>query len=252
MFVILAFFFSACSHRIPGALKRPQDLKVSADAGALLSVLETQNFKLKTLKGTGRITFQENEKNTLSSRMAWVVSTPDRLRIALQNIYGQPLASAACDGHWLYLYSHIQGRYYKQRASSAILKHLLPMSITAADVVRFLAGRIPVRDYLSAGVETPRSENGFLLILKNRHGNIVEKVYFDKNKRHVYGVELFRFDGSLDYRVKFHGNQVTNGYQMPSRLVFSNTKGTGFELDIDRCWTDIRVSSSIFVLAPPE
>ncbi len=63
---------------------------------------------------------------------------------------------------------------------------------------------------------------------------------------------MFDAAGTLAYRVEFDGFQTLNGYRVPSRLIVSNNDGLGFHLDVDRYWTNMSVSPSVFVLTPPE
>jgi len=250
--MFFAFFCMACSNLASRVPPGPKDLKVSFEARELLSVLENQNYKLETFKGTGRITFREDEKNDLSARVAWVGAVPGKLRIVLRSVSGQPMASMASDGEWVYFFSHAQGKYFKKRASTTLLQRFLSVSITPDDVVYILAGRVPVNEHSFATVRTDRLDKGCILVLESAWGNAVEKIYFEDNKKDVRKVEVFDQSGALIYRVEFYGKQTINDYQIPVRLILSDKQGSGFQLEIDRYWVDVAVSPSIFVLAPPE
>jgi len=274
--LIGAFFFSACSSLTARVSKRPEDLKALSEAQELISILKNQNLELKTFKGVGRITFWKKKKKDLVSNIAWVASAPDRLRVALRSVSGQPLVSFASDGQLVYLFSHAQGQFYKQPATNSTLKRLLSVPIKSDDIVNILAGRVPVNKHDSAVVikstparrtpanasqqqverfrpgEADEPEDGYVLVLKKGWGNIHEKIYLDANKKDVRKVEVFDLTGALAYRAEFSRMQNIKGYRVPSRLVLSNDDGSGFQLDVDRFWADVSVSSSMFVLIPPE
>jgi hypothetical protein len=276
IFFIGISLFSSCSpvtSRIP---EKPGDLKALSEAGELIAYLKNQNLHLKSFKGAGRITFLENKKKDLTSRVAWVGSIPDRLRVALRSVSGQPVVSIASDGQWLYLVNHTRGKFYKRRTGNSTMKKFFSIPVKSDDIVSILAGRVAVDHYDSAVViknsppggtsdftsnghtdvlnpeEPCAHEDGYILVLKKGWGNICQKIYFDANKKQVCMVENFYFTGNLKYRAEFKKMQDIKGYRVPSRLVLSTDDGSGFQLDVDRYWAGVSVSPSLFVLAPPE
>jgi len=270
------FLFSSCSSITSRIPEKPGDLKALSEVGELVSYLKNQNLHLKTFKGIGRITFWENEKKDLTTSIAWVGSVPDRLRIALLSISGQPVVSFASDGQWLYLVNHTRGKFYKQRSGDSTMKRFFSIPVTSGDIVNILAGRIFVDKYDSAVVikndppgrmrggtsscrtalsskEEPfGNEDGYILVLKNKWGNICERIYLDASRKQVRKVEIFYLTGNLKYRAELKGMQDIEGYRVPSSLVISTDDGSGFQLDVDKYWAGVSVSPSLFVLTPPE
>ena len=270
------FLFSSCSTIISRIPEKPGDLEALSEVGELISYLKNQNFHLKTFKGVGRITFWENEKKDLTTRVAWVGSMPDRLRIALRSISGQPVVSFASDGQWLYLLNHTRGKFYKRRSGNSTMKKFFPIPVESDDIVNILAGRVSVDTFDSAVViknsppggrphvtsnrhaalsthkEPCAHEDGYILVLKKGWGNICQKIYLDANRKQVRKVEKFYSTGDLKYRAEFKKMQDIEGYRVPFRLVFSAHDGSGFQLDVDRYWAGVSVSPSLFVLTPPE
>ncbi len=277
--LMVVFFCSACGRLFPRIFERPSDLESpdgQYDARELISILENHNFALKTFKGAGKITLRQNEKKDVTTRAAWIGAAPDRLRIAIRDVSGLPVLSFASDGHWLYLFYHTQGRFYKKRASDSIPKRFIPISITSNEVVSILAGRVPIDKHNSAVLvketsarnlpnhtsqrqqrlyhpgQTNCFKDGYVLILKKRWGAIREKIYLDEEKKEVRKVEMFDPTGALAYRVEFIKMRDIKGYRVPSRLLISNDDGSGLQFEIDTYWVDVSVSPSMFVLASPE
>lgn len=268
---ILTFFFSACTILAPRVSERPKDL-ISLEAEKTISTLKNQNLKLKTFKGVGNIKFRGSKKKDVAGRIAWVASAPDRIRISLSSVSGQLMISVASDGQWLYLISHSSGDFYKKPATASSMRRLFTIPVKTEDMVDILAGRVPIHSYDSAVLTDNRSQvysteghtvstrnggedsgqNGYVLVLKKKWGDIVEKIYLDEKKKNVHKVEMFDAAGTLAYRVEFDRMRATNGYRVPSRLLVSNSDGSGFQLDVDRYWADASVSQSVFVLTPPE
>jgi outer membrane lipoprotein-sorting protein len=271
------FFFSACSTMAPMVPGGPGDLKTSSEAGEIVAYLKNQNLHLKTFKGIGRITFLEHEKKDLTTRVAWAGSAPDRLRVVLRSVSGQPVVSVASDGQWIYLVDHTRGKFYKKHAGGSTMKKFFSIPVTSDDIVHLLAGRVSVDNYDSAAIQrnggstgpmsgspscpTPVSnqkslcepEDGYVLVLKKGRGNnTFQKIYLDASRKQVCKVEIFYLTGNLKYRAEFKTMQDIDGYRVPSRLVLTSHDGSGFQLDVDRYWAGVSVSPSLFVLMPPE
>ena len=269
---ICIFFISACtslSHRIS---EEPKEFHSSSEAKAIISTLRSQNHTLKTTKGVGKITFLEKET---SARIAWIVSTPDKIRITLSSVSGHPMISAASDSQWFYLFSHATGDFYKKRPTNFNMKRFFSISIKSEDIVNILLGRTPVAEYDSVGLMEDRSikgrpvnnsksvevsslnkdikgnKNGLVLLLKNKWGNVREKIYLN-DRLDAHKIEMFDSTGALMYRLELIRMQEIKSYRVPYRLKVSNDNGMGFQLDLDRYWTEAAVSPSVFTLTPPK
>ena len=268
---IFTFFFSACTILSPRVSERPKD-RLSLEAEKIISTIENQNLELKTFKGVGNITFRRNKKKDGVGRIAWIASAPDRIRIVLSSVSGHPMVSVASDGQWLYLNSHSSGDFYKKPATASSMRRLLTVPVKTEDMVDILAGRVPIHSYDSVVLTDSRSDvydpnesmgstgksregsrqNGYVLVLKKKWGDILEKIYLDENKKNVHKVEMFNPTGTLAYRVEFDRMRVIDGYRIPSRFRVSNNDGSDFFLDVDRYWVNAAVPLSVFVLTPPE
>jgi len=247
--LIAAFFLPACSKLVARVSEKPE---VSPEARELLALLENKNAELTSFKGTGRITFWKNKKKGLDARVVWIGLIPGKLRIAVNSFVGQPVISFASDGQWFYLFSHTDSQFYKNRVTDTSLKKIFSIPIHSDDIVNVLAGRIPLREHNSAVLKKNGSEDKNVLILKSRWGHCLEKIYFDEHLRQVRKVEMFDLSGDLVYRVEFCGVKTIKKYQVPTCLLFLDEEGREVRLDIDRYWADVAVSSSAFVLTPPE
>ena len=271
IFFVSLFFFSACTLISPKISKTSHYRRTSVEATETVSILKRQNHNLTTFKGLGKIIFLGREGKKVATRIAWVAAVPDRMRITLSSISGQPIISAASDGQWLYLISYAKGDFYKKRATTSNMKRFFSISIRSRDIVDLLAGRVPFEKYDSAVLIEDRSLNtssdegfgttgassptgskiGNILILKDKWGNVLEKIYLNR-KHDAQIIEMFNTAGTLLYRVRFYKMQQIEAYRVPFRLEVSNDQGQGFMLDLNRYWADARVSPSVFTLTPPK
>ena len=272
---ICIFFISACtslSHRIS---EESKEFRSPSEAKAIISTLKSQNHTLKTIKGVGKITFLESKEKEMTTRIAWVASTPDKIRITLNSVSGHPMVSAASDGQWFYFVSHGSGDYYKKRPTNFNMKRFFSISIKSEDIVNILLGRIPMVEYDSMDLMEDRSiksrsgkdfesaevsslnkdikgsNNSSVLLLKNKWGNLREKIYLN-DKQDAHKIEMFDSTGTLVYRIELIRMQEIKSYLVPYRLKVSNNDGAGFQLDLERCWADAAVSPSVFTLTPPK
>ena len=248
--IAAAFFLSACSSISGMASKKSLVSEKSYEAERVLLSLENKNNKLKTFKGTGKVTFWKKDKKGFISSVAWAGSEPDKIRIVMRSLSGQPLVSLASDGKWTYLLSHSQQRFYKKPSKNSTLKKFISIAIKPVDVVSILAGRIPVSTYDSITIKKNESKQGYILVLKNSRNEVFEKIYIDETRTNVQQIEMFNINGSLLYRAEFVGMQDINGYQVPLQLFFSGPDGDSLQLNVKRYWADVSVLPSTFVLTP--
>jgi hypothetical protein len=254
--ILAAFLLSACAGinaGLPGKPPQEAELGKISDAKILLATLETENERLKTFKGIGKIRVYHHGKIQIDQRVAWLGFEPDNLSIAVL-ISGYPAIKVASDGKWFY-YLEAQGDqtvFKKVPATNANLKRIISIAIPCNDVLTLLAGRAPIRTYNAAYLNKDESGSGYVLVLKKRWWGIIEKIYYDQDKSHVRQIEIFNRAGALIYRAIFEEMQNVQGYQVPLRLKISNEDGASVELNIDRYWADVDVSPSMFVLTPPD
>jgi hypothetical protein len=256
--LILAFVLvlSACTSitsHLTGESPEERDEANVAEAQRLIAVLESQNSTLKNFKGIGKIKVWNNSKVQIDERIAWVGAKPRKISIAIL-VSGFPAVKMATDGQWFY-YLEMQGDkpiFKKIKASNTSLERLIAIPIYTNDIITLLAGRVPLPEYHSAYIQPDPKVAGTILILKRRWWGIVEKIYFDDTESRVRQIEVFNRSGTLIYRVFFNNIQKIKGYRVPFQFRISNNDGVACELNIDRYWTDISLSPSVFVLNRPE
>jgi hypothetical protein len=250
--LFIAVFFSACSFFTERIVEEPTELLDTAaitEVNHLLSTIRLKNRNLKTFKGIGKITFWEEDKKSITSRIAWVGSDSDMIRIAILNISGQPLLTLADDGQWFYFLSHTDNSFYKKRSSYSNLKKAIQIPIKPVEIVSLLAGRIPLYEYHTAHIIRNKKQ-GYVIVLKKRSGNVIQKIYLNEDKKDVKKVELFDVNEKLLYFVVIDSQQKINKYHVPFKLSVSSDNGNGFKIDVYKYWADVSVRPSMFVLTP--
>jgi hypothetical protein len=224
-----------------------------AEARMALLTLGSQNEKLASFKGIGKIKVWQNGKIRIDERIAWIGSETVKLSIVVL-ISGHPVVKLASDGKWFYFYETRQDKpiFKKSPATDATLQRILSIPIKPIDIIQLLAGRAPLREHHVALLHRQSSETGYVLTLKNRWGDIVEKVFLGEVRSQVHRIEFYNRSGGLIYRATFDEMQIVSGYQVPSRLSVSSEDGISVQLEIQNYLADVPVSPSMFVLNPPD
>ena len=256
LLTILLVFLAGCSSLATGRSQdqpKPPDAAARAQAQAVLSTISNQNAKLNNFKGIGKIRVWQKGRLRIDERVAWIGSEDTKINIVVL-IGGYPAVKMASDGKWFYYYEIGKGDpiYKKMAASNANLKRIISISIQTGDVLNLLAGRVPIRKHDSAILERQKAKQGYVLVLKKRWWGVAEKIYVDETRTRARQVDFYSRSGSLIYRARFDEMQMIDGYLVPARLSITNEDDADFELDVHRYWTDVEVTSSMFVLTPPD
>lgn len=250
--VSVAVLLSGCGSLFRKA-SDPEELSAMAEARMVLLTLVSQNDKLASFKGIGKIKVWQNGKIRIDERIAWIGSETVKLSIVIL-ISGHPAVRLASDGKWFYYYETRQDEpiFKKSPATDATLQRIVSIPIKTSDIIQLLAGRAPLREHQVALLHRQSSETGYVLTLKKRWGGIVEKVFLEEDKSQVHRIEFFNRSGGLIYRARFDEMQNVNGYRVPSKLSVSSEEGISVQLEIQKYLADVPVSPSMFVLNPPD
>jgi len=253
--VVLAVL-AGCSSLTAGLAREkeePPDTAARAEARAVLARLRSHNARLKNFKGIGKLKVRQHGKLKIDERIAWIGSETAKISIVIL-IGGHPAVRLASDGKWFYYYEVAEGKpiYKRIAASDASLKRIISLPIQIGDILNLLAGRAPIRQHDSAFLKVQEATQDYELVLKKRWWGITEIIYLDETKTRVHQVKFYNRSGALIYRVEFDEMQMINGYSIPARLSITNDEDVDLELDVNRFWADIEVTSSMFVLNPPE
>jgi len=251
-FVLLLFIItcSACS-TLSQKIHPTTIQSKTADSEILLSALSHRNDSLRTFKGTGKVNIVKDGKS-YTSKVAWLGSAPEKLRIELIGSPGQPKIGFSCDGQWLYYYDHTDKAQPVKRipTSDSSLRRFTSITITSRDVVSMLSGRIPEYEYHSSEIKKAKATGGYVLVLYKRWWMGSQKIYLGANKRRIEKIE--RHNGNiLIYRIEFRGVQSVKSYHIPKTVIVTNSEGNRFQLDIERFWADAAVSPDLFILKSP-
>ena len=242
-------FLSACStlNRLPPGERVPAQRK----AEVALKKLSLVNSRLTSFKGIGRIRLAEFNKPTLSERVAWIGSLPNKLAIAVL-VSGRPIVKIAADGDYLYVIElqNPSDTYRKIKTSDPRLERLIRIPATVSDINTILSGRVPIRDHNRAYLKTSPSNNELVLVLE-KWWAVVQKIYLDEFDFTVQRFEIFRRNGTLLYQGEITETQMIQGYRVPFHVRMRNDNGIILQLHIERFMADVPIDPEMFILMPP-
>lgn len=247
---LFCLVIQSCSSIHKNSIFGLPDLASQDESLSIIASIRGKNNSLRTFKGIGKIELNK-DKDTFITRTAWMGSYPDRFRIEIFGIAGQPLISLSADQDQIFFLSHTDSKYIQRDDPTSTLEELLSLPVNVEDAIEFLTGRIPIREHATSRIEKSDSDSGFILILEKNWTGVTEKIYLDEQKTKIYKVEIFGITGALDYRAELIDEIVVDGFRLPSHLVLSNGDGESVKLRIDRYYANAPVTQSMFFIPPP-
>jgi outer membrane biogenesis lipoprotein LolB len=201
-------------------------------------------------KGLLRMSLKTGDQN-FSGRAAWATAMPDRMRVELLNMLGQPMTSLAGDGQHLTLISHTDQRFYRMRQTRTALENLVHIPIGVQELNQLLAGRPPLPDFEAVQLSSRQKANGTLLDLKNRWHSTLAQLHLDDSNQ-LSALKVFKPDGNLLYQIRWLQWQVVSGSSVPRRLQLDAPDGQHLEILIERFWANVDLPPDVFKLSDPK
>ena len=246
--VLILFFFTACSSFDKGSVKIPdrEYFSTLVNADLLLSEIKRKNYVPDTFKGIGKITLV-NKKGFQTARIAWAGSGTEKIRIVILGPGGHPVISMACNGKDIYFLSHADQQLYIKKKSDKIIKKITGIPLQFTDIISLLAGCIPIQKHSVALAGRDKFSNENVLILKTDQRNTAEKIFLNENNIIVQKIEIFNSKGSVSYSAEFKQINNFENCNIPKqiKIISDNVE---LNLIIDRFWTDVDISPSLFTL----
>ena len=137
------------------------------DPASLLASLEKQKNDITSFRGIGKLTFTVNgERHT--TRVAWIGSRPQDLRLQTLGLWGQPDLTFLIRGSTFCLHAHQENRCFKGKATPRNLSRFVSIPVGAEDLFALLSGQVPVLSSYRAKIRYSNGEDQWCLCLYNR------------------------------------------------------------------------------------
>lgn len=244
----LSLLFSGCGHIFHGPVVDGTPERI-AQAQSLISGIKARSYALDTVKGIGRITYR-NADAVQGSRAAWLAAPDGRIRIEMLGPTGHAVAKFIFDGKTYAYISHLDQQVYTYSGSDLNLGPITGVAVPAADMVYFLAGAVPLRDYDHIDLITEDESGRRILVLKKRWHGTVQKIYPDMDGHLVARVDFFNRWGRLAYRADLGRFRQVDGRQIPFSIHVSDGDENGLRIEVDKCWTGFPLGPEMFSITP--
>jgi outer membrane lipoprotein-sorting protein len=185
-------------------------------------------------------------------KAAVVLRKPDRLRIESLPIIGPPDFIFVANGVSLRVYSAVQGKFYKGRATAKNLSRFLPVGLSPEDVVSILIGRVPC---MLGKYETMKgATDGSLYRIDEISANgIARSLWVDPAGGNLVGARVYSVPGIVSYRVRFQEFIQREGKTLPRKVEI--TVGRTGAICVTIRYSDIQLVAdtdlSLFDLSEP-
>ncbi|MBW1739553.1 MAG: DUF4292 domain-containing protein [Deltaproteobacteria bacterium] len=244
--VLLPLCLDGCA-RSPKTLSTPH----GPDVSRILESLEQRKNNLKTFKGVGRFKIVRGSKAG-SSRMVWIGSQPQKLRIETLGPWGQPTMTFVINGASFFVHSRQDNRCFKGNASVDNLSRFISVPVSAQDLFDLLSGQAPILPFHRAKIQALKGEGRWLLSLYKKWGRLIEKIWLRDDAKVIEQVEVFDGWGNLQYRIAFSEFQQVESICVPQRIVASEPQGVLWVLMVEKFWTQVSIPDGAYTLEVPE
>ncbi|MBN1141581.1 MAG: DUF4292 domain-containing protein, partial [Deltaproteobacteria bacterium] len=215
-------------------------------AAALLAELKQRQESCSSLRGMARISWREGNRNAVNSRQALLVRRPDRIRLELFGLFGQPVLVAAINSRRVTALDIGEGVFLQGEASPENLYRLLHLPLRPADLARLILNQVPeMKITYPPTLET--TPEGCLLLLSGTERE--QELHFDGQGRLVKMGLSFRGERQLEAEY----GDFSGAEEFPRRMRFYLPfQGMEVTLRFDALETNVRLGDELFELQAPE
>lgn len=135
--VVAALALAAC---VPPKVPPPD---LSLDPAALLAQVRAADGRVTSVQGSARVRITSKERS--GALAAWVAAErPDRIHVETLDFFGNPAAVMVADGRRFTLYDAREKVVYVGAPTPANLARLVPLRVSADELVQVLCGSAPL------------------------------------------------------------------------------------------------------------
>jgi len=206
------FLFSACA-TLPVLPPEPPA------AEEILRQVDARQQAVQGFKGLAQVKVTSPEK-TLSAQQVLFARRPALLRVESLSPLGTPMLYVVTDGQKLNLYQPGENRYYQGTFQASSLSLALPSELTPEEVVSFLLGGVPRRDYEKISIRADRKEGLWVLDLLSPSRGESQTLWVHPQSFHILRAEFNR--PRFSYHIYYADFRQTKGILFPQRMLLTS------------------------------
>jgi hypothetical protein len=227
--VVLA---GGCRPRVP-----PPDLAL--DPARLLAQVQQVAASIQRVQGEARLEVR-SARGTGGVRQFAAAERPDRVHLEELDFFGNPAAVLVTSGGRFWLYDSRARTLYRGAATPANLSRIVPVPISAEDLVSVLLGTAPI---LEGGVPVTAAPDHARLRLELRREDILEELWIgekalvEKAERKVAGGA-----GPGSWEVEFSAHRERGGGWFPGLV---SLRSAPAHVEVGLTWTEVEVNGEL-------
>jgi outer membrane biogenesis lipoprotein LolB len=218
-------------------------------ARQMVEALNQSNGDLKQFKALAQVRF-ESQQEVQSISMALAAVVPDRMRVELLSMMGQPITSLVADGETITIRSHDKEALYRLRQSATALERLIHIPMGIEQLQGILIGRPALPEFVAVQL-VEQTAQGMVVALKSRGYAIRARLGFDLQTHKIEMMEVYGEAGGLRFRVNWRQWQQVGPYNVPGKVVVKSASGHQVTVSLKRFWPDVAMSAATFELDDP-
>jgi outer membrane lipoprotein-sorting protein len=213
LFLALVFSALGCAHVDFSKLETPS-------GPALLREVDELEGHVESVKGSGRV--QAHSPQGGGETAAFIAArAPGEVHLELLDFFGSPAEVLVSDGHTFGLYQRDKGTYLRGPATAAAISRLLPVDLSAEELVAILLGRTP-RLHVAPGPVTPDADaQAYRVTLVD--GNRKQTLWIHPTSKRVLRSVL---EGPGGYSLLFEQPMPNAGVPFARKVTFTDATST--------------------------
>ncbi len=227
-----ALLATGCPPRVP-----PPDL--SLQPRELLGQVREAQARLQRVQGETQLRYR-SPQGSASVRQFAAAERPDRVHLEELDFFGNPAAVLVTAGGRFWLYDARKKVLYRGAATPANLSRLVPVPVSAADLVSILLGTAPL---LEGGEPVRAVPERARLLLELQRADVTQDLWIgtqavvEKAEQKVAGGA-----GPGSYEVEFSAHQERGGVWFPGLV---SLRSAPAHVQVDLSWTEVQVNGEL-------
>ncbi len=196
----------------------------SPSAKDLLQQINARTASIRGFKGLARIQVVTSDKH-FGSHEVLLAQRPAFLRMEILGPLGTPQFFLVTDGRELKVYNPAENRFYAGPASAEHLSQMIPfmpLALTPDEVVSFLLGGVPTKDWTSVSVGRDEKDALWVMDLSSPSLNERQRLWIEPRSFSVVRAEFHR--PRLSAVLAFSDFQKVNGISFPQKIQFTSAE----------------------------
>ena len=238
-FLALGCLGLGCAHLDMSKLQTP-------DASALLQEVDELQGHVQQVKGSARVSaHSENGGGEFSAFIA--ARAPGEVHLEFLNFFGAPEQVLTSDGHSFGLYQKAKGTFLHGPATQAAISQILPVDLSAEELVAILLGKTPRLQVPPSSIEPDQDATAYRITLVQ--GERRQTLWVHPTSKRVLKSVL---EGPGGYTLLFEQPRDTDGVPFARKVSFvSATSTVVLRWSPEDVALEGTLEPSLFAVSPP-